>query len=431
MSRPNIALVVLDTLRVDKFDQHFDWLLRSGTYFTNAWSTSHWTVPAHASLFSGKYASEVATTSKNRYLNTDKTLANALSTNGYQTTGLSANPNLICDFNWDVGFDQLDCVLSDGWRENIGDEDNIALRYLLFVLRALRSEESVKTLKDAYSQKFGDRGQKNGGVEIYERLTSKSANDKGQFLFLNLMEAHSPYHPPVEYLTGKPSTVAATTAVLTEPEDPPERIRRAYDDACRYLSDIYKQIYDHLQEEYDLVITVADHGEGLGENGCWGHPWILIPEVVQVPLHIAGEGFGNGVTDSNPVNLLDVFQTVCDAADADPIEESRGVSLLDEIPEGRKLLVESHGMSDGARQKATDVGVSTETIDRYDSPRYGLVTEHGYAYQTVDGGIEGNISNADEEINKIVDSLVRHDTKQQNLKISEEVEAQLEQLGYH
>jgi len=47
----SIALVVLDTLRKDSFDEHFDWL--EGVRYDNAWSTSHWTHPAHGSLFTG------------------------------------------------------------------------------------------------------------------------------------------------------------------------------------------------------------------------------------------------------------------------------------------------------------------------------------------------------------------------------------------
>ncbi len=61
---PDIALVVLDTLRKDYFEEEFEWLHSTGTYFDNGWSTSHWTIPAHASLFSGRYACEIGTGAK-------------------------------------------------------------------------------------------------------------------------------------------------------------------------------------------------------------------------------------------------------------------------------------------------------------------------------------------------------------------------------
>jgi arylsulfatase A-like enzyme len=62
----NVAIVVLDTLRKDAFDREFDWL--PGRRFSAAYSTGSWTVPAHASLFAGKYPSELGVHSKNRFL---------------------------------------------------------------------------------------------------------------------------------------------------------------------------------------------------------------------------------------------------------------------------------------------------------------------------------------------------------------------------
>ncbi|MBN2565376.1 MAG: sulfatase-like hydrolase/transferase, partial [Candidatus Eisenbacteria bacterium] len=60
-SRPNIVLVVLDTVRRDhtgcgngeSFTPRLDALASEGTTFTNAWSPSPWTPPSHASMFTG------------------------------------------------------------------------------------------------------------------------------------------------------------------------------------------------------------------------------------------------------------------------------------------------------------------------------------------------------------------------------------------
>ena len=58
----SVALVVLDSVRTDYFEEHFDWL--SGRYYTDAVSTSHWTIAAHASLFTGRYPGEVGVNMK-------------------------------------------------------------------------------------------------------------------------------------------------------------------------------------------------------------------------------------------------------------------------------------------------------------------------------------------------------------------------------
>lgn len=66
----NVAVVVLDTLRKDAFDRHFEWL--PGLQFDNAWSSSHWTVPAHGSMFTGKYPSETGVHAKNVLLDCEQ-----------------------------------------------------------------------------------------------------------------------------------------------------------------------------------------------------------------------------------------------------------------------------------------------------------------------------------------------------------------------
>ena len=82
--KPNVAVVVLDTLRRDRFREYFDWL--PGQFYSRAFSTSHWTVPAHASLFTGKYGSELGVTAKSPSLDCDEiTLPEALSAAGYRT----------------------------------------------------------------------------------------------------------------------------------------------------------------------------------------------------------------------------------------------------------------------------------------------------------------------------------------------------------
>lgn len=102
----SVALVVLDTLRKDAFDEYFGWL--PGTRFENAYSTSGWTVPAHGSLFTGRYPSESGVYAKFETLSpSDPVLAESLSRAGYTTRGFSANANISDAFNFTRGFDEF------------------------------------------------------------------------------------------------------------------------------------------------------------------------------------------------------------------------------------------------------------------------------------------------------------------------------------
>ena len=84
MDDHSVAIVVLDTLRKDTFDRYFEWV--EGTVFDNAYSTSHWTVPAHASLITGKYGSEVGVHGKSRMFDyPGDTIVEKLQESGYTT----------------------------------------------------------------------------------------------------------------------------------------------------------------------------------------------------------------------------------------------------------------------------------------------------------------------------------------------------------
>ncbi len=93
--RPNVLLVVLDTTRADvvssyrngvRVTPHLDQLAAEGARFTHAFTTDFWTVPTHASLFTGLYPSHhgaIATTL--RLSNEVETLAERLGAAGYHT----------------------------------------------------------------------------------------------------------------------------------------------------------------------------------------------------------------------------------------------------------------------------------------------------------------------------------------------------------
>jgi len=102
----NIALVILDTLRKDTFEDYFDWL--PGERYEHAWSSSSWTVPAHGTLFTGRYPSEVGVYAKHESLTYDRpVLAEILSSAGYTTRGFSVNPNITETFEFTRGFDEF------------------------------------------------------------------------------------------------------------------------------------------------------------------------------------------------------------------------------------------------------------------------------------------------------------------------------------
>ncbi|MGA9403132.1 sulfatase-like hydrolase/transferase [Haladaptatus sp.] len=428
----NIALIVLDTLRKDYFDKHFDWL--PGTRFENAWSTSHWTASAHASLFTGKYPSEVPVNKKNEFFPaTETSIVERLSESGYRTRGFTSNIYMSSNFNFDKGFDELET----SWRvKQIPSEntfnwgafisthrDEGPSRYFKALYQCLTDDsDTIPSLKYGSKMKLNDLGiithEDEGSKRALEFVRKSNFDTDGEFLFLNLMEAHAPYDPPEEYKMVERPKINKRRPSLTGGYDDPEWPRTAYDDAVRYQSDIYEKIFQAVREDFDVVITVGDHGEMLGEDDTWLH-WIGIrPEVSHVPLCLSGDV---DIPDAESVtSLVDVHATLADLADLD-MPSPRGESLLRSTNRDSRL-VEYRGLSQRRREVVEKVGGDP---DEYDRDCYGIA-EMRYHYDTLDGFVgdkewQPRIAEAVESLNL---------ERAEDDRVSDSVIEHLENLGY-
>ncbi len=432
----NVALVVLDTLRKDAFDDHFEWL--PGQRFENAYSSSHWTVPAHASLFAGKYASELGVYAGAQLLDCrEPVLAESFQRAGYETRAFSANVNISRPFDFHRGFEQFE----GSWRlqalsENVFDWDTFIAetrdqgpeRYLYALRDVLTGDcDTIPSIKRGALLKLRDLGwgratRDDGATEALQFVRETDFADD-EFFFCNLMEAHTPYAPPEEYRTVEPPELNGLRATLDSPEADPATIRRAYDDSVRYLSDVYRAIFAELRSEFDYVITLSDHGEALGEYGAWEHLCGLYPEVTRIPLCIWSDDLETGTRDET-VSLLDVHATLLDIADLDA--ESRGRCLLCRS-ESRERLVEYHGLTDRHRTALARDGFDVEPLDR---EMYALVAPNYYGWEAIDGFHEqGKIDEPRERIESLVDTLDER-IIENDVAVSEAIEAQLRDLGY-
>ena len=100
----NIVLVVLDTVAADHLGLYgygrptsptLDELARAGIRFDAARSASSWTLPSHATMFTGRWPHELSAGWANPLDRTYPTLAEYLGERGYATAGFVAN-NLYC-----------------------------------------------------------------------------------------------------------------------------------------------------------------------------------------------------------------------------------------------------------------------------------------------------------------------------------------------
>jgi arylsulfatase A-like enzyme len=435
----NIALVVLDTLRKDAFDRHFDWL--PGQRFEDAWSTSHWTVPSHGSLFTGKYASEVGVYRNAETLDCDEpVLAEQLRSAGYTTRAFSGNVNISRQFDFHRGFDQFE----GSWRlrevdRNMFDWDGFIAktegmgvkRFPLAFWKCITSDcNTIPSFRYGALLKLRDMGYRTDHVDDGARdalsLIRQTDFGEKEFFFMNLMEAHSPYSAPEEYRTVEPPEISGLNATINEPEDDPNQIRKAYDDEVRYLSDMYRKMFEELRDDFSLIITVSDHGELLGENGAWEHMYGIYPELAHIPLCVY-DGEDETETRSETVSILDVYRTILNAAGVD--SESRGQDLSEPLESG-EYLTEYHGISDRHYYKLKNDGHAD--IEHFNDELRGIATDGYYGHETFDGFEEhGERVHSDpkERLSQLVSQLTVRETHD-DIELTDSIKRQLEDLGY-
>lgn len=313
--KPDIILISIDSLRADHVGCYgyerdttptIDRLAREGVRIENAVSTTSWTLPAHAAMFTGLYDSahgvvDVRQSLASRHL----TLAELLRDAGYQTAGFFGGPFLHPLFGLDQGFSTyLSCMTT------IPDDAAEAV---------VREAVQVTSHRDV----TGPRTAKRFSAWL------PSADDRPLFVFLHLWDVHYDYIPPQQYVDmfdpdyrGTVNAEQYNTNEMLRPDMPARdlaHIIALYDGEIRFTDDIIKQILDELDAagrlEQALIVVTSDHGDEFFEHGRKGHQRSLFEEVVRVPLIFRWPGHidsGNAISDQ--VRLIDVLPTILSLA---------------------------------------------------------------------------------------------------------------------
>ena len=434
----NLALIVLDTVRKDYFKKYFGWL--EGKRFEQAYSTANWTGPAHASIFTGNYGSVVGVSSKSRGLTCNqKVLPEVIQGNGFTTRGWSANPNITSKTNFDRGFDEF----AGPWSlENpnkdildfgeLIDEYNHLPPYRLYP--RITYETIVRNCDTIPSLQYGFRSfldldtsasDDDGASMVLKRIENTDFGEQ-EFLFVNLMEAHTPYFPPEKY-RDYDSPVEMPFGKAYTGVDDPKLVRNGYDSAVRYLSDIYQEIFNALEEDFDYIVTVSDHGELLGEHhNMWNHVSGIYPELTHVPLVISG--LENEDCDST-VSILDLYTTILELAGVSSDQD--GSQNLTSPQDSQTYLAEYRGPFDRSIERSKSEGLD---LNKYDRDLFALIESGYYGYNDYDGWREVGDSprvNPQDDLNELLDRTgMRRLQVDDDSDLDNSVEDRLEKLGY-
>jgi arylsulfatase A-like enzyme len=323
---PNVLLVVLDTVRAQSLSLYgygrdtsprLAEFARRGVRFEHARTAAAWTLPSHASMFTGRWAYELSTRPDRPLDATFPTLAEFLREHGYATAGFAAN-TYFCSVWYGLGRgfmhyeDVAVCPLEIMRSSILG-------RYLV---RKASLENTSRT--SAYFERK-DADAING--EMIDWLASRP-KDRPFFAFLNYYDAHDPYLVPSKnarhfgMTPDHPQDLAtlrdwlkAVSAPL--PDRTLELARDGYDDCIAYLDERLGSLLSELDSrrilDNTVVIVTADHGELLGERGLFGHGQSLHREVVHVPLLVvAPHRVPSARVVSAPASLRELPATIVD-----------------------------------------------------------------------------------------------------------------------
>ncbi|WP_323172010.1 sulfatase [Natrialba sp. PRR66] len=376
----NVVLVVLDTARArrvagdwnrtdenewdednraaatdDRTTPELHRLAETGTTFENAFATAPWTLPSHASMFTGLYASEHGTHGDHTYLDSDlRTLPEAFDDAGFETIGVSNNTWITEEFGFDRGFDDL----RKGWQYIQSETDMgtvVRGEDLHEKLRATRNRlfdgnPVVNAANILYSELFqpaGDDGASRSADWVENWLATRD-DDRPFFLFCNFIEPHVEYNPPREFaerFLPADATYEEATAIRQDPRaydcedyEITDReftlLRGLYRASLAYADAQVGRLREALEtnDEWEdtLVVVCGDHGEHVGDHGFFGHQYNLYDTLLNVPLVCHGGPFVGGDRRSELVQLLDVPLTVLEAAGVDDPElreQATGYSL--------------------------------------------------------------------------------------------------------
>ncbi len=294
-NKPNVLLIVLDTLRADKLGcygysrettPHIDAFAQSSTLFENVYAQSSWTFPSHASLFTSLYPGEANSDSRQpsvilgeRY----KTMAEMLRRQGYLTAAFTGDLSL----NGASG-------ISQGFNDYREAKNFTAFNFEIT-------------------------------SEWYQTFVKKNEANPW-FVFLHSYSCHLPSDHE-HYLDYR--TLARTEADWVGIQ------HDRYDGGVRYADVFVNDALTFLEErgllDSTLVIITSDHGEDLGDRGYplyHHHGHSLHDELTRVPLIMRLPGaLPTGKRVETQVRLIDLLPTVLDILGMDNAAWLRGASL--------------------------------------------------------------------------------------------------------
>ncbi|MFT4883318.1 MAG: arylsulfatase A-like enzyme [Natronomonas sp.] len=363
----NVLFVVMDTVRKSHLTPYgydrpttpgLEAFAEEALVYDQAVAQAPWTLPVHASMFTGRYPAQHTATQEAPYLPDDMgTLAQAVSEAGYATACYSSNAWITPYTRLTAGFEDQD----NFFKVLPGDVLSGALASFWQKLTDSRfrgvADRLVEFGNEIHEYLASGEGEASKTPRIVDNTMDFVDDNDDWFAFINLMDAHLPYYPPEEYREEfapgvDPHEVCQNSKEYNSgardiSDEEFEDIESLYDAEIRHIDAELQRLFAHLKEtgqwEDTLVVVCADHGELHGEHGLYGHEFGIYDPLVNVPLMVKHPDVEAGRTDEQ-VELLDLYDTVLDVTGTADYTDRVGARTFEA---DRSLLTEGRNIEDG------------------------------------------------------------------------------------
>lgn len=297
----NVILVTIDSLRADHCGYWgygrdttptLDRMARNGIVFENAIAPGPKTPESMPVIFTGDFptvdldSAEIGSWREQIFphMRARDSIAEQFSRRGYTTGAFTPNGFTSEYFGFDAGFQHFEDFLTDELRPGL-NVPNIARG----VIKWIRQEGNWKLWEKYYESV----------LQFIEEASEP------YFLWVFLLDVHSPYLVPRKYRTEN-SWVGMMYANWKRGDagmSPSTRRRliSAYDDTIRYSDEFLRRLQEDTTGSTPAIVIHSDHGEAFGEHGIHGHERYLFEENVHVPFVVANVNASDRITA--PVSL--------------------------------------------------------------------------------------------------------------------------------
>ena len=297
----NLLVITLDTTRADRIGAYgyrdietpaIDRLAREGVLFEQTMATAPLTLPAHCSIFTGRFPPEHGVRDNGGFFLSPQqlTLATILERRGFKTGAVVGA--FVLDGKWG---------LNQGFETYVDDFD----------------------LSKLTGFALGDV--QRPGNEVVDRALPwlQKVKDQRFFAWLHFYDPHTPYEAPEPFRSRYPN--------------------RPYTAEIAFVDAQIARVIEFLERnallDRTLVAVMGDHGEGLDQHREGTHGFFIYESTTRVPFVIRApfeQLRGRRIAD--PVRAVDLLPTVLDLMGITPPTEVAGVSLVPLMTGARQSL---------------------------------------------------------------------------------------------